>query len=149
MTLSGPVMRNGMDLERRIAGGASKAQMRTLVDLVKPGSRADSEVTVRLVKEAVKPYQRELTMVTDQLNRSSMLGDAERMVLHAWTASNISQDQHLSRHIALSRRVRWSLVAGGEEEECSKGQGKKSCPEQRQEYHPKFHLAHKMQQLRE
>lgn len=34
-------------------------------------------------------------MIPDQVNSSSMFGNAECMVLHARTASNVSEDQHL------------------------------------------------------
>lgn len=53
------------------------------------------------------------TLKSNQVNRRSMLCDAEGMILHAWTVADISQDHDLYSVLALAIIVITLLIFAG------------------------------------
>lgn len=95
-------MMKGADLDLSIAGGAPNAQTLTLGSLVRAGNRADSASGDGLaVSYTQQKSSLRHTMIAYQLDSASMLGNAERMILHARAAANVSQHQDLGCYMSL------------------------------------------------
>ena len=60
-------------------------------------------------------------MISNDIDASPVLGDAQGMVLHAWTAADITQDQDLDGSFwfrrVIARRPRWVVLRREEEDE--------------------------------
>lgn len=64
-------------------------------------------------------------MVSDKLDRATMVGNTEGMILHARAAANVSQDENLDRDARCSKL----LMSGWTENKCKNQSCSRNCSE--------------------